>query len=75
MPLAAPLENQSASRRGVLSEDQISSFFENGYLVLPKLFSDEEVAAVNAAVDRAWSDRSIYNNLTVSAFTADNGWA
>ena len=57
------------ARRTLLSEEQRSSFFENGYLVLPKLFSDEEVAAVNGAVDRAWSDRSIYNNLTVSAFT------
>lgn len=46
-----------------------ASFFEDGYLVLPKLFSDEEVDAINAAVDRAWSDQSIYNNLTISAYT------
>lgn len=72
MQVLAPAESAAASplsRNGRLSEDQLSSFFENGYLVLPKLFSDEEVAAVNNAVDRAWSDRSIYNNLTVSAFT------
>jgi phytanoyl-CoA hydroxylase len=52
-----------------LDAKDVSFFFENGYLVIPKLFSDEEVAAINAAVDRAWADRSIYNNLTVSAFT------
>lgn len=57
-----------------LADDQVSSFFENGYLILPKLFSDEEVAAVNAAVDRAWSDRSIYNNLTVSAYTGTSNY-
>lgn len=53
----------------LLSPDQVSFFFENGYLVLPKLFTEPEVDAVNAAVDRAWGDRSIYNNLTVSAYT------
>jgi ectoine hydroxylase-related dioxygenase (phytanoyl-CoA dioxygenase family) len=53
----------------VLNNDQVSFFFENGYLVLPKLFTDDEVAAVTRAVDRAWADRSIYNNLTISAFT------
>src|SRR3954468_1651206 len=52
-----------------LTDQQVSSFSENGYLVLPKLFNDEEVAAINAAVDRAWADRSIYNNLTISAYT------
>lgn len=52
-----------------LDAKDLSFFLENGYLVIRKMFSDEEVAAVNAAVDRAWKDRSIYNNLTISAFT------
>jgi phytanoyl-CoA hydroxylase len=69
MQTYAPSHNEAPAGRRVLNDEQLSSFFENGYLVLPKLFTDEEVAAVNAAVDRAWSDRSIYNNLTVSAFT------
>ena len=60
---------RKAPPRPALTADQVASFFGNGYLVLPKLFTDDEVAAVNAAVDRAWSDRTIYNNLTVSAYT------
>ena len=66
---AAPAAPAPTRPERVLRQEQISSFHENGYLVMPKLFSDEEVDAVNAAVDRAWGDRSIYNNLTVSAFT------
>jgi ectoine hydroxylase-related dioxygenase (phytanoyl-CoA dioxygenase family) len=52
-----------------LTDKQVKSFFDNGYLVLPKFYTDDEVELVNRAVDRAWSDRSIYNNLTISAFT------
>jgi len=62
-------------RRATLKDEQLSFFFENGYLVLPKLFTDDEVAAVNAAVDRAWADRSIYNNLTISAYTGSPKYA
>jgi phytanoyl-CoA hydroxylase len=58
-----------AAHKPALDAKDVSFFFENGYVVLPKLFSDEEVAAINAAVDRAWADRSIYNNLTISAYT------
>jgi phytanoyl-CoA hydroxylase len=65
----APSQPEPTRLKSAVSADQLSSFFENGYLVLPKLFTDEEVEAVKAAVDRAWTDRSIYNNLTVSAFT------
>jgi hypothetical protein len=62
-------KNAPTTQPRVLDDDQVSSFFENGYLVLPKLFTDHEVAAVTTAVDRAWADRTIYNNLTISAFT------
>jgi phytanoyl-CoA hydroxylase len=61
--------NAPTTQPRALNNDQVSFFFENGYLVLPKLFTDDEVAAVTGAVDRAWADRSIYNNLTISAFT------
>ena len=54
---------------GHLDPAQAASFIENGYLILPQLFSDEEVTAINNAVNRAWADRSIYNNLTISAYT------
>jgi ectoine hydroxylase-related dioxygenase (phytanoyl-CoA dioxygenase family) len=70
MQLFARAKREAASRgNGTLDPEKISFFFENGYLVLPKLFSHDEVAAINAAVDRAWADRSIYNNLTISAYT------
>lgn len=52
-----------------LSDAQVRFFFENGYLVLPKFLSEEEVATVNDAMDLAWSDRSIYNSLTITAYT------
>jgi phytanoyl-CoA hydroxylase len=58
-----------AAPKPALDDQDVSFFFENGYVVIPKLFSDEEVAAINGAVDRAWADRSIYNNLTISAYT------
>jgi phytanoyl-CoA hydroxylase len=59
-----------AAHKPALDAKEVSFFFENGYVVIPKLFNDEEVAAINAAVDRAWADRSIYNNLTISAYTS-----
>lgn len=67
-PAPQPL-SEATSPAPAVSAEQLSSFFENGYLVLPNLFTDDEVEMVKAAVDRAWSDRSIYNNLTVSAYT------
>ena len=69
MQLFARNKSKIANSNGSLREDQVSAFFENGYLILPKLFSDEEVAAINGAVNRAWADSSIYNNLTISAYT------
>src|SRR5262249_3678387 len=59
----------SSAERAALTDAQVKSFFANGYLILPQFFTDVEVGLVNAAVDRAWSDRSIYNNLTISAYT------
>jgi phytanoyl-CoA hydroxylase len=65
--LAAPPEPQARPRP--LTADQERFFFDNGYLVLPGFVTDEEVEAVNDAVDLAWSDKSIYNNLTITAYT------
>ena len=48
-----------ATTKLALDAREVSFFFENGFVVIPKLFSDEEVAAINTAVDRAWADRSI----------------
>jgi ectoine hydroxylase-related dioxygenase (phytanoyl-CoA dioxygenase family) len=36
---------------------------------LEKFFSDDEVAQINAAMDDVWADQSLYNPLTISAFT------
>lgn len=69
MQLFARSQSKLPTPQRALTEEQVSSFSENGYLVLPKLFTDEEVAAIQSAVDRAWADRSIYNNLTISAYT------
>ncbi|MEJ7637840.1 MAG: hypothetical protein WKF75_07640 [Singulisphaera sp.] len=52
-----------------LDKKQLQSFHENGYVVLPKFFSVDELALVQHAMDRAWGDTSIYNNLTISAYT------
>jgi ectoine hydroxylase-related dioxygenase (phytanoyl-CoA dioxygenase family) len=56
-------------RRVALDAEQVRHFQEQGYLVLPGFLDAAAVAGVNAAVERAWSDRSIYNPLTISAFT------
>jgi len=44
-----------------LSDTQVSTFFENGYMVVPDSSTRTEADMVNGAVDRAWEDRSIYN--------------
>ena len=66
---------RSAPSRQTLSRDEVKFFFENGYLVLRNLISDAEVDAVLDAVERAWADKSIYNNLTVSAYTGTERYA
>lgn len=67
--LDSPVDDSPTSHKSALSEEQVSFFFENGYLVLRKHFAASEVLAINQAVDRAWADGSIYNNLTISAYT------
>ncbi|MFL6527212.1 MAG: phytanoyl-CoA dioxygenase family protein [Chthoniobacterales bacterium] len=66
-----PKSKPSSSSNGHLDPAKLSFFFDNVYLIFPKLFHDEEVDAINAAIDRAWVDRSIYNNLTISAYPGE----
>ena len=57
-----------AARPGALSAGDRAHYFDEGYLVLRKFATDDEVAAVNRAVDRVWDDKSIYNPITISAY-------
>jgi ectoine hydroxylase-related dioxygenase (phytanoyl-CoA dioxygenase family) len=54
--------------RSATGPEQERFFFENGYLIVPAFLTDAEVGAVLDACERAWLDRSIYNNLTISAY-------
>ena len=63
-----PLRVTDCDRR-VLGGEQIRHFEDEGFLVLPGFLDPGEIETVNRAVDRSWSDRSIYNPLTISAFT------
>jgi ectoine hydroxylase-related dioxygenase (phytanoyl-CoA dioxygenase family) len=74
MKIFSSHKTNEGSKSNRLNEAQHSFFFENGYLVLPAFFNDDEVASINAAVDRAWADRSIYNNLTISAYTGTTSY-
>jgi phytanoyl-CoA hydroxylase len=57
----------AARRRGLSAADR-AHYFDEGYLVLRNFATADEVAAVNRAVDRVWSDKSIYNPITISAY-------
>lgn len=52
-----------------LGAQQVRHFHEQGYLVLPGFLDRREVERMNRAVDRAWSNRTIYNPVTISAWT------
>jgi ectoine hydroxylase-related dioxygenase (phytanoyl-CoA dioxygenase family) len=72
-----PRAGSSPSRRGnpggstaVLTDEQRRSFFELGYAIVPEFWSADEADVVNRAVDLVWSDRSVFNGVTVSAFTS-----
>lgn len=58
----------------VLSAEQVESFFAEGYLIVENLLSDDEVATINGGVDRVWSDKSIYNGATISAYTGSSNY-
>ena len=58
-----------------LSAAQVARFQEDGFLVLPGFVDAREVQLTNDAVERAWRDRTIYNNLVVSAFTSTPRYA
>lgn len=53
----------------MVTDAQRQHFFEQGFLQLRGHFSPDDADIVNRAVERAWSDTSIYNPLTISAFT------
>jgi ectoine hydroxylase-related dioxygenase (phytanoyl-CoA dioxygenase family) len=53
-----------------LSTEEVEFFFREGYLIKRNVLALSEVNSVNEAVDRCWQDKSIYNNATISAFTA-----
>src|SRR5512132_392624 len=64
--------NRAAAPRSITPE-QKQWFSENGYLILPRFIIGDEVDAVLDAFERAWADRSIYNNLTISVYTGTAG--
>jgi hypothetical protein len=45
-------------RRYALTPEQRSSFFEQGYIVLPGFFSPEEMQAARSALDALWTGRA-----------------
>ena len=63
----ASTDNRRAAH--LLSAADRTHFLDDGYLVLRQFATAEEVAVVNRAVDRVWNDKSIYNPVTVSAYT------
>jgi phytanoyl-CoA hydroxylase len=65
--LGASTRNRRAAHR--LSTADRTHFFDDGYVVLRQFATADEVAVVNRAVDRVWNDKSIYNPVTVSAYT------
>jgi phytanoyl-CoA hydroxylase len=71
MDLMALTGASTDNRRGahLLSDSDRAHFFDDGYLVLRQFATADEVAVVNRAVDRVWNDKSIYNPVTVSAYT------
>lgn len=62
--------SRAASARHKLSPEQVRHFFDEGYLVLEGLVPAQDADLINRSVDRAWEDRSIYNPVTVSAWTS-----
>jgi phytanoyl-CoA hydroxylase len=65
------LGDVSADHRPVgrpLSDRDRAHYFDEGYLILRRFATAEEVALVNRAVDRVWADKSIYNAVTISAY-------
>jgi len=47
----------------------LESFEQDGYLIREGFFDKKVTAGIREAVDRAWEDRTVYNSLTVSAYT------
>lgn len=62
---SAPPESQAR-----LSPEQEAFFFDRGYLVLEGFVAAKDTDMINEAVERCWQDRSIYNPLTISAWTS-----
>lgn len=44
--------NSTLSRNLALSDDQVEEFFDKGYVVIPNLFSTEEIEEIKASLDR-----------------------
>lgn len=44
---------------GPLDPELLTAFEDDGFLIFPKLFNDEEIGAVNAEVDRLAADPSV----------------
>jgi ectoine hydroxylase-related dioxygenase (phytanoyl-CoA dioxygenase family) len=66
-PISHPVSAIPPSR--ALTTQQLRSFADDGFLVLPEFIDHATVQSLNDATDRVWQDRSIYNPITISAFT------
>ncbi len=73
LPTAGASEGEVALRDDpgtpVISIADREHFFGEGFLVVPQLASADDVEVVNQAIDRVWDDESIYNPITISAYT------
>ena len=56
-----------SSSNPMLTEDQLKSWDENGFLVLEKFFSDDRINGVNKLIDELWNKRKD-SNLVIDAF-------
>jgi phytanoyl-CoA hydroxylase len=55
----------SRRRRQYLTQEQRAHWEQNGFLILPRFFSDTELDSVDVDIERFWNDRSDANPLVV----------
>lgn len=67
--IISQLKEKMSVRNKGLSQDQRMFWENNGYLILPSHFSDDEVESVNAYVEGLWAKSTIPNPMiTIDAF-------
>ena len=51
------MANRAAPAQPVLSDEQLASYHENGFLILPNMLSAQELAGLRAAADALDEER------------------